>query len=115
MPAERRDYILRLIEQAAATLRRLRERLAGGATAGEIAREAREAQGELVGREAPLLRALDAGSALALLGDARRASVFAELLQVEAAALRESGEKVEADALDTRASALLDRIPTDRK
>lgn len=114
MPAERRDYILRLIEQAAAALRRLRERLATGASAEEIARDAREAQGELVGREAPLLRALDAASALALLGDARRATIFAELLQVEAAALRESGAAAEAYALDARASALLDRIPIDR-
>ena len=110
MPAERRDYILKLIEQAAAALRRLRERLAGGASAGEVAREAREAQGELVGRDAPLLRALDAASAVAMLGDARRATVFAELLQLEAAALRESGDAAEADALEARASALLDRL-----
>jgi hypothetical protein len=95
-----------MITQAAAALRRLRELLAGGAQPAEIARQAAAAQGELLGPDGDLLRALDAGSAAALLGDQRRLALWVELLQVEAAAWRQADRADLADSLEARAGAL---------
>ena len=105
MPQER-DYILRMIAAAAAVARRLRERLAGGAAPEEVAREAREAQGELLGRDAALLRQLDPASAVALLGDDRRAEGWVALLRAEAEAQRAGGADADAALLDARADAI---------
>ena len=107
MSAQREDYLIRLITLAAAALRRLRERLAGGASAGEVVREAQAAHGELLGPDAAMLRALDPATAARLLGDARRAALWGELLLVEAAAHRQLGHTERAAALEQRATALL--------
>ena len=101
-----RDYMMRMIAAAAAAVARLRERLAGGASPGEIAAESRSAQGELLGSEAPLLRALDAPSAVHAIGDVDRIRAWVELLRLEAYATRSAGDPVAADALERRADAL---------
>jgi hypothetical protein len=106
MPAARDDYLVRLITQAAAALRRVRERLRTGDAPEELAREARGAVGELLGPQAGLLAMLDPGSAAALLGDSERVALWAGLLRAEAEALRRSGEAERASGLEARAAAL---------
>jgi len=101
-----RDYLLRMIAIAAAAVARLRERLRGGALPNEVIQAARTAQGELLGKDAALLRALDPASAMHALGDKDRLAAWAELLRVEAEAARAAGHLAEADALDRRADAL---------
>jgi len=115
MSSQRQDYLLQLLTQAAAALRRLRERLAGGAAAAEIVREAQAAQGELLGRDAAMLRALDPATAARLLGDARRAALWGELLLVEADAARQLGEAARAAALEARARVLLGAAGADAR
>ena len=120
MTIRQKDYILRLIEQAAAALRRLRERLASSdadvperATAESpqaIALDARRAQHELLGEHAPLLQALDPTSAATMVRDPQRLALWVELLRTEAEALRRAGDASRAAALDTRAAALAARI-----
>ena len=84
MPSAREDYLLRMLQQAAEAIRRVRERLAGGAPATELLPEIRAAEGELLGPQAELLRRLDARTAGERLGDARRARLWADLLRAEA-------------------------------
>ena len=106
MLRDERDYILRMIAAAAAVAAKLRERLLGGGEPDEIVREAREAQGELLGKDASLLRALDPATAAQLLADKKRLSAWAELLRIEAEAHRKLGRADEAAALDRRADQL---------
>lgn len=106
MLRDERDYLLRMIAAAAAIAARLRERLVGGGSADEIVREARQAQNELLGKDAPLFRALDPASIAKLVADKKRIEAWAELMRVEAEALRAAGKPDEAAALDARASAL---------
>lgn len=101
-----RDYILRLIAAASAAVARLRERLTGGAQPDEIVQAARAAQGELLGKDAGILRAVDPASAARLLGDTQRLAVWADLLRVEAEGHRRAGRSDEASALERRADAL---------
>ncbi|HYC53216.1 MAG TPA: hypothetical protein VEB19_19085 [Gemmatimonadaceae bacterium] len=101
-----KDYIMRMIAAAAATVARLRERLTGGAEPTEIVDEVRAAQTALLGPETLLLRALDPASAAHAIGDADRLRAWAELLVLEAEALRKAGRIPEADAVAQRASAL---------
>jgi len=105
MLRDERDYILRMIAVAAAALARLRERLASGGSAAEVVEAARAAQGELLGKDATLLRALDPASAARMLG-ADRVPAWTDLLQLEADALRAVGSADEAAAIDQRVSAL---------
>ena len=106
MPTQRQDYLLRLIAQAAAALRRLRERLVGGDAPAEIVEEARAAQRALLGKDVSLLRALEPATAAGLVGDRRRIALWAELVRVEGAALRREGRDAEGAALEARADAL---------
>jgi hypothetical protein len=106
MPSARDDHLIRLITQAAATRRRLRERLLGGGAPDEIAREARGAVAELLGAQAGLLALLDPGSAGALVGDPERVRVWAGLLRVEAEAAEQGGDRARAAVLEARAAAL---------
>lgn len=101
-----RDYIMRMIALAAAAVARLRARLAGGTPAAEIVKEARAAQGELLGRDLAIYRALDGASAAQLIGDQETMRAWADLLELEADALRASGELAEADRLDAVVAAL---------
>lgn len=100
-----RDYILRMIALAAAIVARLREKLAKGGEAREVVAEVRVAQGELLGKDATLLRALDPATAAQLM-DPQHAKAWADLLRVEAEALRSGGSSDEADAVDRRAEIL---------
>lgn len=101
-----RDYILRMIAQAAAAARRLRELLARSAAPTELLPAIRDAQGELLGRDAEMLRALDPATAAGLLGDPRRVRAWADLLDVEADALDASGASEPAAHARRRARTL---------
>ena len=108
---DERDYILRMIAVAAAAVARLREKLTGGASAKDVAREARDEQGKLLGKDANLLNALDAATAASFMANKEVLGAWAELVRVEAEALREAGEIEEADAKERRARALGDILP----
>lgn len=106
MPSQREDYLLRLLRQIAETLRRLREKLSSEAAPAEVVREAEEAIAQLLGPRYQLLSSLDAASATALLADARRIELWADLLSVEAAGRRALGDSGGAGILDKRADDL---------
>ena len=106
MPVQR-DYILRLLEQAAAVLRRLRELLAGGAASpAEIVEQARAAQAALFADTWMLLQRVDIATATALVRDARQLNLWADLLRVEAEANRQLGDEQRASELEARASTI---------
>jgi hypothetical protein len=106
MPVQR-DYILRLVEQAAAVLRRLRELLGGGAAEpAAIVEEARAAQAALFGETWLLLQRVDVATATGLIRDPRQLSVWADLVRVEAEALRALGDAARAAHLETRAAGI---------
>jgi hypothetical protein len=103
MPVQR-DYILRLLEQAAAVVRRLRELLGGGT--GEpaaIVEEARAAQAALLGSAWTLLQQVNVPTATALVRDPRQLAVWADLIRVEAQATRAMGDEKRAGYLESRA------------
>lgn len=105
-----RDYMLRMIAAAAAMVARLRERLAGGGVAADqVVQDARAAQEELLGRDAGLLRALDPASAAQLIADAAFVQAWADLMRVEADALRAAGRADDAAAVDARIQRLTSR------
>ncbi len=111
MLTERRDYILRLIQQAGAAARRLRERLVGEAdSATEVANEADQEISALLGGAAlaPLIERVDAITAVQLIGDKERMRAWIELLAVRAEALVVSGDHADAHRVVERASALSD-------
>ena len=111
MPVQR-DYILRLLEQAAAVVRRLRELLTrGGASPSEIAEEARAAQAELFGDTWALLQRVDVTTATGLIRDARQLALWAELLRVEADASRQLGDEQRAQDLEARAASIAEAAP----
>lgn len=101
-----RDYIMRMIALAAAAVARLRERLRAGARPAEIVGEVRSAQNQLLGKDLAIYRALDGASAASLIGDKETMRAWADLLELEAEALRSGGEQAEADRLDTVVAAL---------
>ena len=104
---DERDYLLRMIAMAAATVARLRGRLTGGGggSAAEVVQSVRAAQAELLGRDGALLRMLDPASAAQMLGP-ERIPAWADLLQLEADALRADGKSAEADAVEARVNVL---------
>ena len=106
MPGARDDYLLRLIQQVAATLRRLRERVTDGAPADETVREAGAAIGELLGPQRSLMEMLDAKSASALAGDYERLELWVQLIRLQADAARATNDVARADKLSARANAL---------
>jgi hypothetical protein len=106
MPVQR-DYILRLLEVAAAAVRRLRELLSGGsAEPAAIIDEAREAQAALFGDTWMLLQRVDVATATALIRDVRQLALWADLLRVEADANRTLGDIVQADYLEAKAAGI---------
>ena len=106
MLRDERDYLLRTIAAAAAAVARLREKLVGGGSAEDVIREVRDAQGELLGRDATLLRMLDPRSAAQTLGDDKRLEQWIALMKVEAEALRLAGRDQEAGAIEGRLAAM---------
>ena len=115
MPAAREDYLIRLLQQVSAVLRRLRERLTGATDSGaevapgelaSIGREAADAVAALLGPQAALLQQLDASSAVALVADAERVALWVGLLEVQAAAARAEGQAARAAQVAARAMTL---------
>ena len=109
MLTERRDYLLRLIQQASAAARRIRELLTGeGAQATDLVREADQEISALLGggSQAQLLERVDADTAVRLVGDAERIRAWIDLLQAQAEALTKSGDGVQAQRVQDRAAAL---------
>jgi hypothetical protein len=106
MPSARDDFLLRQLTQVAAMMRRLREKLAGGASATEIIPEIRAAEGELFGSRAQLLRALDATSAARIIGSQDSVKLWVDLLRLEADAQRQGGNESAANIIATRAEQL---------
>ena len=106
MPVQR-DYILRLLEQAAAAVRRLRELLRGGtAEPTVIIEEARAAQAALFGNSWALLERVNVATATALVRDARQLAAWADLLRVAADASRALGDEQRAAQLEARAAEI---------
>ena len=104
---EREDYMLRVIRQAGESLRLLRQRLAGGATAPAVVRgQALAAIDGLLGADAPLLARIDARSAVTLVGDPRRVALWHGLLDVAAAGAEAQGDTGDAASLRARARSL---------
>jgi hypothetical protein len=106
MPSQREDYLLRQLRQAAEALRRLREALTGEGSAEAVDRQADEAIGELLGPRYQLLSALDAMSAASLVADPRRIELWSDLIRVQAAARRKSGDEAGALSLERRSDEL---------
>lgn len=106
MPGARDDYLLRLIQQVAATLRRLRERVEGDALPEDTMRDASAAIGELLGSQRALMEMLDAKSASALVGDYERLELWVALLRLQADAARKANDVEKAAKLDARANTL---------
>lgn len=106
MPVQR-DYILRLLEEAAAVLRRLRELLSRGfGKPAVIVDEARAAQAALFGDTWAILQRVDVATATSLIRDARQLTLYADLLRVEAEANRALGDEKRAEYLETRAAGI---------
>ena len=101
-----RDYIMRMIALAAAAVARLRERLAAGAKPAQIVEEARAAQGELLGKDLAIYRALDGASAAQLIGDKEMMRAWADLLELEADALVADGRAPEATRIQAIVASL---------
>ena len=106
---EKRDYLLRQIEALRQILSRLRELIAGGATAqadGQIREEIRN-----VGLDLATANALDPATLLMLLGspvlDERRAFAVAALLHMDALRARRDGDEARAARSSGNALALL--------
>ena len=109
MPSAREDYLLRMIQQIAAVLARLRERLTGATAANDAAdveREGGAAIVSLLGPQASLLQQLDSASAVRLVADADRVALWVALIRVQADALRLRGRVEGSDRLTARAAAL---------
>ena len=109
MQTERRDYLLRLIQQIGAAASRLRELLTGeAAPAQDVAREADQAIGALLGggSQAQLLERLDADSAVRLMGDVEGVRIWVELLRLQADAHSKRGAEDVAERLRTRADEI---------
>ena len=107
MPAARDDYLLRLISQAAAAIRRLRGKLAGGGAADEVVREAGAAIGELLGPQRAILERLAAASASQMVGNADTVRAWSELLTLEADAEAARGNYAAEERLRQRAHSLI--------
>ena len=106
MLTSRNDYLMRLIQQVAAKLRRLRELVEDGALPEATSRDANAAIGELLGPQRALMELLDARSAAALVGDVERLELWVALLRLQADAARATGDTTKADRLVARASAI---------
>ena len=109
MLTERRDFLLRLIQQASAAARRIRELLTGeGAEAMDLVCDADQEISALLGggSQAQLLERVDADTAVRLVGDAERIRAWIDLLQAQAEALTKSGDGAQAQRVQDRAAAL---------
>ena len=107
MASTQSDYILRMIEEIGAALRRLRELLARGVpVAPEVVAEAESAQARLFGPLWATLRLVDPDTAAGLVPDSARLELWIQLVHLEADAVRLTGDEPRAAALERRAAAL---------
>jgi hypothetical protein len=106
MPAARDDYLLRLITQAAAAIRRQREKLEGGDAADEVVREVAAAIAQLLGPQQLLLERLDPASARQIVGNPDTVRAWSALLQLQADAEEALGDLASSRRLRSRALAL---------
>ena len=107
MASTQSDYILRMIEEIGAALRRLRELLARGVPAApEVVVEAERAQARLFGPLWATLSLVDPDTAAGLVPDSARLELWIQLVRVQADALRLAGDAPRADALEQRAKGL---------
>lgn len=101
------DYLLRLIEEAAAAIRMLKHKLAGTTDSPESVREqAALAIGMLLGERSTMLSRLDPMSAAHLVGHAEHVALWTALLDVESSAAERCGDVPFARSLRDRAAAL---------
>jgi hypothetical protein len=106
MALVQRDFILRTIEAIAAAVARALARRQRGDLPGardEIA----AATTELLGSVAPMARLVDVPTAVNLVSDPLRVSLWARLLAEDANVLRDMSRADEGDAADRRALSLL--------
>ncbi len=108
MPSARDDYIMRLITEAGAALRRLRSRVSDGDDGADVALEADRVIAALLGSQQPMLSMLDARSAAQIVGDEQRLALWIELLATKASAL---GQSVEGARVHARAESLRAQLP----
>ena len=111
MPAARDDYLVRLITQAAAAMRRLREKLIGGGAPGDVSHDAGAAIGELLGPQRMLLERLDAASARQIVGNPDTVRAWSGLLLLQADAEDARGDAAASQRLRSRARALTPDTP----
>lgn len=105
--AQQTDYILRIIEQLGAALRRARDLLARDTpNAAESLQELDAAEDELLGSRAAVLRQLDAATVVSLLSDERAVELWIDLLETRATALRMLDRLDEATVLEARVTQL---------
>ena len=97
---------MRMITQAAAAMRRLREKLIGGGAADEVLRESGDVIGQLLGPQRPLLEMLDAASASQIVGNPDTVRAWSELLLLQADAEAARGDPATSQRLRSRARAL---------
>jgi len=109
---DERDYIMRMIAAAAAAVAALRKMLTDGASPRDVVDAARDAQGDLLGKDVVMLRAIDPTTAAMMTG-LERLLAWADLLDVESEALRADGRAAEADVATQRAAALRERATRD--
>jgi hypothetical protein len=105
MSPVRQDYLLRMIEQAFAVLRRIRERRRSDELADAV-RDADGAVDELLGPAAAVATRLDAYTAAQLIREPERVALWARIVAEKAEALRELGDDPAARAAGRRALEL---------
>jgi hypothetical protein len=96
------DYILRMIEQISAAIRRALQLRVDGSPEGAV-EELRAAEAALLGPAAPLVPQLDAHSAVNVVGDPQRLALWARLLYAESETRSAMDETETALALRARA------------
>lgn len=106
---ERRDYLLRMLEDMGRIIARLREKLLGGDTAG--AAQELQAAAQFAGLDLATIRSLTADSLLLILrptgdGDPTRVRLAAELLRADAEIARSCGDAAAAELYDAKAARL---------
>jgi hypothetical protein len=97
---------MRMIVLAAEAVRRLRAKLRVGGRPAEVIGEVRSAQSQLLGKDLAIYRALDGASAAQLIGDKETMLAWADLLELEAEALRADGDSAEAARIEGVVAAL---------
>ncbi len=104
--SDQEDHLRRLMRQAAEALRFLREGLASGEPPLDLRADAAAAIASLLGAEASLLGMLDATTAVRLVGNAGRVTLWAALVDADADAALAAGDSAAASERHWRASDL---------